>query len=137
MRLWHKDLIEALPREQLVAQWRELSAIAGNLSAKGTPNHILVNKVLNYSFNHFISYAHYVRAEMTRRGYRTMDTVWNKIVAVADGDCNILPIEELYPGWHNDRYLAQCYYNLEEKYDCGGVDPEWFEKIRKVFEWED
>lgn len=29
MRLWHIDLIPVLPREQLVAQWRECSAIAG------------------------------------------------------------------------------------------------------------
>lgn len=49
MGLWHKDLIEKLPREQLVAQWRECSAIAGNLITKGTPNHILVNKILNYA----------------------------------------------------------------------------------------
>ena len=45
MRIWHKSLIPVLPREQLVAQWRELGAIAGNLNTKGTPNHILVNKV--------------------------------------------------------------------------------------------
>ena len=57
MRIWHKSLIPALPREQLVAQWRELSAIAGNLSTKGTPNHILVNKVLDYPRDHFVSYA--------------------------------------------------------------------------------
>ena len=75
MRLWHKSLISALPREQLVAQWRELSAIAGNLNTKGTPNHILVNKVLDYPREHFISYAFYVRQEMARRGYRTMDSV--------------------------------------------------------------
>ena len=43
MRLWHIDLISVLPREQLVAQWRELSAIAGAIQKKGTPNHILVN----------------------------------------------------------------------------------------------
>ena len=60
MRLWHRDIIKYLPREQLVAQWRELSAIAGNLSMKGTPNHILVNKVLGYPRNHFISYAYHV-----------------------------------------------------------------------------
>lgn len=28
MRIWHKDLIPVLPREQLVAQWKECSAIA-------------------------------------------------------------------------------------------------------------
>ena len=132
MRIWHWKLIPALPREQLVAAWRELSAIAGNLSTKGTPNHILVNKVTKYPLNHFISYAYYVREEMTRRGYRTMNSVWDKICSVAD-DYNILPIEELFPGWHNDRYLEQCYFNLEEKYDCGGVAREWFEKVQSYY----
>ena len=82
MRLWHKDLIDALPREQLVAQWRELSAIAGAIKKNGTPNHILVNFILDYDYNHFINYAAEVREEMTRRGYRTMDSVWNKITSL-------------------------------------------------------
>ena len=136
MRLWHWKLISALPREQLIAQWRELSAIAGNLNTKGTPNHILVNKVLNYPREHFISYALSVRQEMTRRGYRTMDSVWDKIYCTREtdyGEIEILPIEELFPGWHNDRYLEQCYFNLEEKYDCGGVDEEWFKKVQNVY----
>ena len=101
MRLWHKDLIKALPRKQLVAQWRELSAIAGNLSTKGTPNHILVNKVLDYPREHFISYAFWVRQEMTRRGYRTMDSVWDKIYCTREtdyGEMEIVPLEKLFPG---------------------------------------
>ena len=136
MRLWHKDLIKALPREQLVAQWRELSAIAGNLNTKGTPNHILVNKVLDYPREHFISYAFWVRQEMTRRGYRTMESVWNKIYCTREtdfGEMEIIPLEDLFPGWHNDRYLEQCYFNLEEKYDCGGVAQEWFEKVQNIY----
>ena len=136
MRLWHKDLIKALPREQLVAQWRELSAIAGNLSTKGTPNHILVNKVLDYPREHFISYAFWVRQEMTRCGYRTMESVWNKIYCTREsdyGEMEIIPLEGLFPGWHNDRYLEQCYFNLEEKYDCGGVAQEWFEKVQNIY----
>ena len=48
MRLWHTELIKVLPREQLVAQWRELCAIAGAVQKNGTPNHILVNFVLDY-----------------------------------------------------------------------------------------
>ena len=132
MRVWHWKMIEALPREQLVAAWRELSAIAGNINTKGTPNHILVNKVMNYSFDHFISYAYYLRAEMTKRGYKTMDSVWQKICSVTES-YTILPKDELFPGWHNDRYLEQCYFNLEEKYDCGGVAQEWFEKIKRVY----
>lgn len=43
MRLWHKELIPYLPRQQLIAQWRECCAIASNLASKGTPNHLLVN----------------------------------------------------------------------------------------------
>lgn len=136
MRLWHKDLIAALPREQLVAQWRELSAIAGNLNTKGTPNHILVNKILDYPREHFISYALYVRQEMTRRGYRTMESVWNKIYCTREsdyGEIEIIPLKDLFPNWHNDRYLEQCYFNLEEKYDCGGVDEEWFKKVQNIY----
>lgn len=126
MRLWHKSLIPVLPREQLVAQWRELSACAGNIKTKGTPNHILVNKIMNYPLDHFISYAYYVRQEMTKRGYRTMDSVWNKIISVIDTEYHILPIEELFPEWMNEEYATICYYNLAEKYDCGGItEEEW------------
>ena len=57
-----------------------------------------------------------------------MNSVWDKITSLAD-DYNILPINELFPEWHNNRYLQQCYYNLEEKYDCGGIAPESFERI--------
>lgn len=132
MRLWHKDLIPVLPREQLVAQWRELSAIAGNIKTKGTPNHILVNKVMQYPMNHFITYAAAVRAEMTRRGYRTMNSVWEKITSVVDGDYNILPFDEIYPGWMTETYLTICYYNLLEKYMCGGITQEDFNKIMEI-----
>ena len=131
MRLWHKDLIKVLPREQLVAQWRELSAIAGNIKTKGTPNHILVNKVMNYSFNHFISYAGYVRDEMTKRGYRTMDSVWNKITSLKN-DYKILDIDEIYIDWMNDTYLDICYYNLYEKYLCGGITDNDWQKIKSI-----
>ena len=136
MRLWHKNLIKVLPREQLVAQWRELSAIAGNLNTKGTPNHILVNKILDYPREHFISYALYVRQEMTRRGYKTMDSVWDKIYCTREsdyGEMEFVPLEDLFPDWHNDRYMDQCYYNLQEKYDCGGVSEEWFREIKKEY----
>jgi len=35
-------------------------------------------------------------------------------------------------------YLKQCYYNLQEKYDCGGISEEEWEKIKEVErEWEE
>ena len=128
MRLWHKDMINVLPREQLVAQWRECSAIAGNIKTKGTPNHILVNKIMNYPMDHFVSYSFYIREEMTRRGYRTMNSVWDKIASLAEG-YNILPIDELFPEWHNNTYWTICYYNLKEKWMCGGIKEEDWNKI--------
>lgn len=134
MRLWHKSFIKCLPREQLVAQWRELSAIAGNLNTKGTPNHILVNKILDYPRSHFVSYAFYVRQEMTRRGYRTMESVWEKILSVCGGAFELVDFESLFSDWHNFQYLRQCYYNLEEKYDCGGVSLEYFQPLREFYE---
>ena len=45
-----------------------------------------------------------------------------------------IPVEydELYKNWHNRRYATQCYYNLEEKYDRGGIpDYEW----EKILTW--
>lgn len=131
MRLWHKNLIKVLPREQLVAQWREVSAIAGAIIKNGTPNHLLVNKVLNYDFDHFITYSKLIKDEMIARGYRTTSTVWDKIVNLKPSWKEV-PINELFSGWHTGRYLKQCYYNLEEKYDCGGISPEDWAKIGKV-----
>ena len=120
MRLWHTDLIKVLPREQLVAQWRELSAIAGAIQKNGTPNHILVNFVLEYPWNDFISYAYYVRQEMTSRGYRTMNSVWDKITALS-ADYKILPLEEVYKEKMDNIYFKICFYNLYEKILCGGI----------------
>lgn len=128
MRIWHTNLIDVLPREQLVAQWRELSAIAGAIEKNGTPNHILVNFVLDYSYDNFISYAYYIKQEMTKRGYRTMVRVWDKIVALKP-DWTLLPIEEVYKDKMNNEYFKICYYNLYEKILCGGIPKEAGNKI--------
>ena len=128
MRIWHTKLIEVLPREQLVGCWRELSAIAGAIQKNGTPNHILVNFVLDYDYDHFISYTYYLRKEMTRRGYRTMNNVWEKIISLKP-NYNVLPLEAIYPEKMDTVYLNICYYNLYEKYLCGGIKEEDWNKI--------
>lgn len=121
MRLWHTKLISVLPKQHLVAQWREVSAIAGAIQKNGTPNHVLVNFVLDYDYDNLISYAYYLREEMNRRGIRTMDSVWNKIVSLKP-DYQLLPLEDVYRDKMNDLYLKICYYNLYEKYLCGMFD---------------
>lgn len=132
MRLWHKDFISVLPREQLIAQWRELSAIARAIQKNGTPNHILVNFVLDYDYDHFISYAAEVREEMTRRGYRTMNSVWDKITSLKP-DWKQLPHNEIYKEKMNDDYLEICLYNLWEKYLCNGIKEVDIQNIIELF----
>lgn len=131
MRLWHKDLIDVLPRKQLIAQWRECCAIVSNIERKGTPNHILVNPIMNYNKSHFYLYCCMVCEEMYKRGYNVSESSRQKILDyVSDEERQISDRIErdgtLFEGWHNERYLIQCYHNLEEKYDRGIVPQnEW------------
>ena len=130
MRIWHTFLIDVLPREQLVAAWRELSAIAGSIQKNGTPNHLLVNFVLDYDYDHFISCTKIVRDEMTRRGYRTMDSVWNKIVALKP-NWKEIQLGNIYHEKMNDEYEQICYWNLREKWLCGGITAADWQKIEE------
>lgn len=137
MRLWHKDFIPVLPRQQLLSQWRECCCIAKNLAENGTPNHLLVNKILNYPPIHFESYCYRVTDEMHRRGYDISKEPFERLqeniqIASRKEVFNRSTIGTLYEGWHNDRYLAQCYYNLQEKYDCGGITKDEWQKIEEV-----
>ena len=135
MRLWHIDLIPALPDKQLRGQWRECCLIAKAISEKGTPNHLLVNKVMDYPIEHFINYTAAVCHEMFQRGYITEFSRFCQWIPFSWEWLDVANISEVFPCWHNDRYFAQCYYNLEEKYDCGGISEEEFEKIRKRAIW--
>ena len=134
MRLWHKDLISVLPRQQLLGQWRECCLIAKNIAEKGTPNHLLVNRIMDYPIEHFISYGKYIFEEMKDRGYKCDWISFEKWLPYRT-ECQY-PISKyvLFSTWHNDRYLTQCLFNLQEKYDCGGIPKEEWEKIGRYME---
>lgn len=124
MRLWHKDLIEKLPTKMLVAQWRELSAIVGSINKKGTPNHRLVNIILDYDKSHLYTYTNLVYKEMIKRKLKPSETTYNKIDKYCHSE--LISKDLLFKDWHNDRYYKQCYHNLEEKYDRGIItEDEW------------
>lgn len=130
MRLWHKDLIPFLPRQQLLAQWRECCLIAKNIAEKGTPNHILVNRIMDYPLEHFLYYGRLIHADMTCRGFKAD---WDKFDKWFRNK-GVVPyshpkFEDLFSHWHNDRYLLQCFYNLQEKYECGGIAKEEWKPI--------
>lgn len=136
MRIWHKDLIRVLPRKQLLGQWRECCLIAKNIAEKGTPNHLLVNRIMEYPRSYFYSYGLYVYGELERRNYKadiSNFTRWFKPNMIETFD-----ISYIFDDWHNSRYLAQCFYNLQEKYDCGGIsEEEWkliCERIKEKYD---
>ena len=122
MRLWHKDLITILPDKQLIGQWRECCLI----------NHILVNKVMNYPIHHFIIYSFLVYKEMKNRGFRPNGMNFEKWLKFNE---SLIENKKsiLFPDWHNDHYFRQCYYNLQEKYECGGIPEEEWDKIEELF----
>lgn len=130
MRLWHKDLIPFLPKNQLMGQWRECCLIAKNISEKGSPNHILVNKIMDYPLEHFATYTTYVYIEMLNRGYKVN---YKKFSMHLNRDDTTLYRREVFCNWHNTRYLKQCLYNLEEKHDCYGIPDKDWENIYKNF----
>jgi len=137
MRLWHKDLISVLPHQQLLGQWRECCAIAGNIKKLNYPNHILVNRICDYHLSHFYKYCTLISGEMHRRGFKVSEKSINKIMEITDQDIRMgsefVTYDELFAGWHDKRYLTQCYYNLQEKYDCGGISKSDWESIETVY----
>ena len=133
MRLWHKDLIPYLPRQQLLGQWRECCAIAKSIVEKGTPNHVLVNKVMDYPIGHFVRYCRLVAGEMIKRGYVCQFKRLAEYLEMNE-DFDILT-EQIFEKWHNDRYMRQCLYNLQEKADCGAIPEDEWERITDQWPW--
>ena len=126
MRLWHKDLIRVLPKDQLISQWRECIAVARRIELYGSPRHGLVNKVMDYPISHLYYYTDLVGCELFNRGYKVSPMALKKfedIMQRLDPDYDELVKEdELFEFWHTKDYLLQCYYNLQEKADCDLVN---------------
>lgn len=138
MRLWHKYLISALPRQQLLSQWRECCCIAKSIAETGTPNHVLVNRILDYPIEHLQEYTDLILAEIMRRGYSFSKESYRKFInhikQRSQKEYNYVPeVQTIYPNWHNDTYLRQCLYNLEEKAICGGIPADEWEVIYNEF----
>ena len=135
MRLWHKDLISVLPRQQLLGQWRECCAIAKAIDENGSPNHVLVNRIMDFDLSHFFSYGLLVFSEITKRGYNCdISKFLNRLPRREQGYRSI-DSRDIFPDWHGTSYMDQCFYNLQEKYDCGTITEEDWRKIQKLY-WE-
>lgn len=121
MRLWHYKIVEYLPKGQLIAQWRELNSIF-----KKQDSHILINYAYEYSPECLMFYTAYVISEMKKRRYKikSFDNYTNFFrdkgcddECIKDCMSGYKPKTNPFPNHHTTRYLRQCYYNLQEKYD--------------------
>lgn len=114
MRLWHKDLIDVLPRQQLLGQWRELNSMF-----KLENKHMLVN----YAYANkqaLLTFSQAVICEMIKRKYKVnLDAHYKYFNETINNGFETF--EE-----HDDEYLVICYYNLKEKFLRGGMtEREW------------
>lgn len=134
MRLWHYKLLDCLDDFHIVAQYRELLAIKRAINKNGTPNHRLVNKVLDYSLLDFKIYTMKVEEELEKRNISFNKSKIDEIMTWQSDKFKITSDNKpLYDGWHNNRYLRQCYFNLQEKFDCKIVSKEAWDKIEKRY----
>ena len=143
MRLWHYKLIPFLPDSQLIAQWRELNSIF-----KKQDKHILINYVYEYPKEDLLAYTYKVIHEMLARNM-SVKSLENSNKYFGHNGCEeyisqykylkqdfenpIITVNyhEPFPNHHTNRYLLQCFYNLQEKYDRGQKDfsQEQYEKL--------
>ena len=130
MRLWHYKLIPYLPKAMLVSQWRECIAIKRQWE-KGTLKHRLVSYVMNCYPIVFLEYVDLVVDEMRKRNIKYQDKYYNELQAFGFIPLNVR--QGFKYKEHNDRYLKQCLYNLQEKYDRGIITEEEWKMIEDEF----
>ena len=114
MRLWHYRLLPYLPDAQFKGQLRELVAIMRDWRDKGKTNHLLINKVMEFSksnlYGYFLCYADEYEKRYNSRPKQTYEFIefgqhqWE---------------EKPFQGWHNKSYLRVCMANLYEKHFFG------------------
>ena len=87
---------------------------------------------MDYDKNYFLHYTLRVVTELKIRKIKYQEKYWTEIrdFCVKYGT----PITSLNYPEHNQRYLKQCFYNLQEKYDRGIISEEEYKKIRNVYQ---
>ena len=125
MRLWHYKLLPYLPDLQFKGQLRELVAIMHDWRDKGTTNHILINKVMEYPKDELKGYYFWYISESQKRRMKISQSYSDEFSEFCD---TFSPVP--FFGWHNNEYLRICMANLYEKHKYGVgksriTDEEW------------
>ena len=119
----------------MLSQLRECVAISKSIYEKNTPNHILVNKIMDYDLSEFKTYCNMVIYEMIcNRSYTVSTKTIKKLQDYIDFEIDSRVIEnKIFEDWHNNLYLKICIYNLYEKYLCGGINQKEWDIIKNKF----
>jgi uncharacterized protein (TIGR02328 family) len=119
MRLWHYKLLPYLPKSQLLAQKRECDLIWKDIANDSKTNHILINYIWKYEdyLKELSVYYWLLKEEFDNRGF-TFNFSNNFITKNVFYGYGYKP----FANHHNDRYLWQCFNNLQEKWDRGQKD---------------
>ena len=95
----------------------------------GTLKHRLVHYVTKYSKNIFYVYTLKVVNELKRREIRYQEKYLEEIKKFC---CSEKENKSFHYPEHNERYLKQCYFNLQEKYNRGIIPEEEFKKVQEI-----
>lgn len=138
MRLWHKGMIPYLPDRWLIGLWAACNVVLKEC-LKPNPKLDYASRVPDYPTSHFRSYGHLVMNEIKKRGIKTRKSYFfYQLSDLFDKEgAPIVPYEKIWNNWHNARYAAQCYRIVQEKYDCGMLPAEDWEKIERWYENEE
>jgi len=118
MRLWHEEIIQKLPRQQLLGQHRECCALRGK--GWGKP-HSVVNYIFKYDLSKLYDYHIKVMEEMMNRGYN-VTSEWiepNYRGKIVGFDNSFTYRNATYDGniykEHDNNYIKECVLNLANK----------------------
>ena len=118
----------------LISQWRECIAIKRQWE-KGALKHRLVSYVKDYEKRYFRNYILTLMEELYKRHIKIKQIYINELfdfcanMYINDNEINY---SKYYPE-HNDRYLKQCLYNLEEKAMRDIISEEEWQEIYNKF----
>ena len=149
MRLWPYQMLDVLPYRQLISQWRECLAVSGMI-ASGKLNHSIIKRVNDYPIEHFAAYCDLVREEFKIRGYvigeKTIDKLDRDIgysnldYEISRPKCSLYSLAKvkvdgvpLFDKFHNERYVRQCMYSFQEKFDCGMITENQWKDLEEKF----
>ena len=119
MRLWPLEIIDQLPRQQLLGQHRECCALRGKGWGR---KHSTVDYVFRHPYAFLWKYHLVVMFEMMNRGYTVnnnwLDPFWRGKQIGHDysdfTDGSDQSVWKAYPE-HNEKYLKECIQNLARK----------------------